>query len=128
VSGESIRRFVRDLFGSRLVSHLEVEILQIRADCELRLRDKDEVIASLRTEKAALEMKVAEYEREIMPLKTRTGAAIVANATRPTKPSWQTNPTDFLSQLPKTRWEQYQDDWYQKQEADIKAEKAEAKE
>lgn len=121
MSGAAIRDFFRSLFGSRFSAHLETEILQVRADCELRIRDKDDVIAVLRTEKAVLEMKVSEYERAIMPLQSRAGAAVVTNATKPTKPTWQIDPAAFLSQMPKTKWEQYQEDFYRTQESEEKA-------
>lgn len=117
MSGAEIREFFRELFGSRLAERLEVDLINIRNDYDLRLRDKDDVITSLRAEKAALEMKVTQYEHELMPLKSRAGAAVVAASEgKPTKPSWTADTTAFLNQLPKSNWEKYQEDYYKEQE------------
>lgn len=117
MSGAKIREFFRELFGSRLIDHLESEIIQIRSDCEMRLRDKDDVITQLRAEKAVLDMKVIQYENELLAKNSRAGAAVVAaREGKPTKPSWAADPAAFVSQLPKSRWEQYQDDYYKEQD------------
>lgn len=68
-----IRLFFRSLFGSRLVSTLEEQLMRVRADCDTRLNDKEEIIADLRTRLARLEMKLETYERVLIPLKSPAG-------------------------------------------------------
>lgn len=96
------RQFFRDLFGSRLVSGLEVQLIQLRADFEERLQDKELVIATLREEKAALIGKVALYEASLLPLTSRAGAEIV-KTTKPMKPNFAA--WDFNAPPVKSRWQ-----------------------
>jgi hypothetical protein len=58
----TIRLFLRDLFGSRLSSHLETEIFQLRGDFEARLEDRERVIADLKERIAELKAKATQYE------------------------------------------------------------------
>jgi hypothetical protein len=60
--GKRIRQFLRELLGSRLVEHMEVELLRLQSDLQQLRQDKDEVIADLRNEKAALTAKLAIFE------------------------------------------------------------------
>lgn len=102
--GKCIRQFFRDLFGSRVLVHLELEKIQLREDYEKRLQDKDVVIASLREEKALLMSKITVYEMAIMPHASRTGAEVVAYQ-KPTKPSF-----NFIDIPPeKSRWQVVQE-------------------
>ena len=102
-TGKRIRQFFRDLFGSRVSEHLELELLRLREDFEKRLQDKDTMIASLREEKSLLMSKVTMYEMTIMPHASRTGAEVVAYQ-KPTKPSFR-----FVDMpAPESRWQAVQ--------------------
>jgi hypothetical protein len=102
---KSIRQFFRDLLGSRLTAHLEIEMLRLRTDFEQRLMEKDLSIATLREEKNLLMSKVTMYELTIMPHASRVGAEVVAYQ-KPTKPAFS-----FMDiPAPKSRWQQVQDD------------------
>ena len=68
--GEKIRRFLRQVFGSRLTSHLEEELMVQRDDFGVRLREREVYIADLKHEIERLRSKVAEYELVLIPLKT----------------------------------------------------------
>jgi hypothetical protein len=117
--GKRIRQFFRDLFGSRVLVHLELEKIQLREDYEKRLQDKDVVIASLREEKALLMSKITVYEMTIMPHASRTGAEVVAYQ-KPTKPAF-----NFLEIPPeKTRWQKIQEEHDAQMIAELAAEAA----
>ena len=103
--GKKIREFLRDLFGSRYTEHLEQEILRVHGDCELRLRDKDDVIATLREEKSQLQAKIISLENAIMPLVSRAGLEVVRGRTGDTssrKPNFS-----VMSSMPpiETSWQ-----------------------
>jgi hypothetical protein len=118
--GKRIRYFFRDIFGSRVLEHLELEKIQLREDFEKRLQDKDNIIASLREEKALLMSKVTMYEMTIMPHASRAGAEVVAYQ-KPIKPAFS-----FVDMpAPKSRWQQVQDE-HEKQLAIESAEEAKA--
>lgn len=118
--GKRIRLFFRELFGSRVTEHLETELLRLRQDFELRLIEKDHVIASLKEEKALLTSKITVYEMTLMPHSSRAGAEVVAY-NKPKKPSF-----DFSSVAPvKSRWEQYQEEYYKAEDEKEKRETAE---
>ena len=103
---KSIRGFFRDLLGSRITEHLEVELLRLRSDFEQRLLDKDNTIASLKEEKHILLSKLTMYEMTLMPYASRAGAEVVAYQ-KPKKPAFS-----FVDvPAPKSRWQQVQDDW-----------------
>lgn len=63
-----IRTFLRDLLGSRLLDHMERELMQVRADYETRLLERERVIADLRADLAALQSKLDRYELVLLPL------------------------------------------------------------
>lgn len=118
--GRVIRQFFRDLFGSRIVEHLETEMIQLRQDFEQRIQDKDREIASLKEEKALFSSKITLYEMTLMPHASRAGAEVVSYQ-KPKKPAFS-----FIDSVPvKSRWEQFQDDYYKGEEAKEAAEKAE---
>lgn len=124
--GSVIRKFFRELFGSRLVETLELELLRLREDFERRLQDKDQVIADLRAEKALMLGRMSIYENTIMPLASRAGAQVVAaaNPAVPKKPNFSA--TEIISSLPKSRWEIEQAKFYAARDAeDAEATKAE---
>lgn len=121
--GKVIRRFFRELFGSRIVEHLETEMIQLRQDFEQRVQDKDRELATLKEEKALLMSKITVYEMTIMPHSSRSGAEIVAYQ-KPKKPNF-----NFIESIPtKSRWQQFQDDYYKEEEAAEKAAKANERE
>jgi hypothetical protein len=125
--GKRIRYFFRDIFGSRVLEHLENEKMQLREDFEKRLQDKDNVIASLREEKALLMSKVAMYEITLLPHASRAGAEVVAYQ-KPLKPAFS-----FVDMpAPKSRWQQVQEDYEKQLEKEsaeeVKAATAAAKE
>jgi hypothetical protein len=113
-----IREFFRDLLGSRITEHLEVELLRLRTDFEQRLQDKDQTIASLREEKSLLMSKITTYEMTIMPYASRAGAEVVAYQ-KPKKPAFS-----FVDvPAPKSRWQKVQDDWEEQLSKDAEEEK-----
>lgn len=118
--GLSIRQFFRDLFGSRFIEHLETSLIQLRQDFDQRIQDKDKEIAALKEEKALLTSKITIYEMTLMPHASRAGAEVVAYS-KPKKPNFEF----FDSIQTKSRWEQYQEDYYKSEEAREAAEKAE---
>jgi hypothetical protein len=122
MTGASIRLFFRELFGSRLIATLEIELLRLRQDFEQRLQDKDRVIENLREEKAFLTGKVGLYETTLMPLSSRAGAEIVKTA-RPVKPTF---PDFDFSEMPpiQTRWAKAQEEHEKQVQAEIEAEQA----
>jgi hypothetical protein len=105
MTGSDIRKFFRDLFGSRLVERLEEDLMRLRADFENRLQDKEVVIANLREEKQQLLAKVALYEITIMPRSSIQGAEVV-NYAKPTKPSFSKEM--FMSPPPMSAWQKVQ--------------------
>lgn len=120
--GESLakrfRQFFRDLLGSRITEHLEVELLRLRSDFEQRLQEKDNLIASLREEKSLLTSKITMYELTVMPHASRMGAEVVAYQ-KPTKPAFS-----FVDvPAPKSRWQQVQDNWEEQLSKDAEEEK-----
>lgn len=148
MTGKDIRKFFRDLFGSRVVetlyvqieamkndhalrladkdvhmARLEEDLLRLRSDFEARLRDRDDVIVDLRATVAALQGKVFLYETTIMPLSSRAGADIVA-AGKPKRPSFA---ADFSVPPVKTRWQVVQEEHEAQMEKERKAEEAKAK-
>jgi hypothetical protein len=116
--GSKIRQIFRDLFGSRVIANLELQLLQLRHDFESRLHDKDLIIADLRAEKALMLGRMSIYENTIMPLASRAGAQVVAatNPTTPKKPNFAI--ADIMSQMPKTRWEIEQEKFYAARDAE----------
>lgn len=107
MTGESIRKFFRDLFGSKLVSRLEEDLLRLRQDFEERMRDKDVVIAELRQEKAVLWQKVTLLELSVMPRSSKQGAEYVQYA-RPTKPEFAVKGAPFEAAPMMTAWQKIQ--------------------
>jgi hypothetical protein len=103
--GARIRQFLRELFGSRLIAQLELDLLRLRQDFDERLQDKDRTIAALREDIQRLQSKVVLYENTIMPHSSRMGAEVAAYV-KPVKPTFSFNdigPT-------KSKWEQVQAD------------------
>ena len=122
--GSDIRRFLRELFGSRLVERLELQLLQLRQDFESRLQDREQIIADLRAEKAIMQGRMSLYENTIMPLASRAGAQIAA-ANNPFKPK-PVFPAEIMANRQKTRWELVQDE-HEKMLAELDRQEKEAK-
>lgn len=118
MTGAEIRQFFRELLGSRLVSTLELDLLRLRSDYDLRLQELQLIISTLREEKAELSAKVLRYETALLPLASRAGADSVKLA-RPAQPSF---PKFDFSDMPpiQTRWGKVQAD----HEAQMAAEEA----
>ena len=116
--GALIRQFFRELFGSRLVERLEEDLMRLRQDFEDRTQEHKIIVASLREEKQMLLSKIATYEAVIMPHTSRVGAEAVAYQA-PKKPAF--NFVDMPRE--KTRWEQYQDEYYKEESTKDTAEK-----
>lgn len=119
--GAWVRQFFRELFGSRLTDHLETELVKLRNDYEGRIHDKNEQIAGLREEKAALQAKILMYEMTIMPHTSRAGAEIVAYQ-KPAKPNF----SQVTIGPPKTRWEITQEEHNKKIKEELAEEQAAA--
>lgn len=122
-TGKRIRQFLRDLFGSRIAEHLDLQIVQLRQDFELRLQEKDRLIASLYEERQLLSSKVAMYELTIMPHASRVGAEVVAYQ-KPTKPKFSM--VDMPA--PQSRWQKVQAEHEKQLAEEAKAEAVKAKE
>lgn len=121
MTGAAIRLFFRELFGSRLLATLEVDLLRLRQDYDERLQDKERIISTLREEKAFLTGKIAIYESTLMPLSSRAGAEVV-KAARPVKPTFPD--FDFNSIPPiTTRWNAVQAEHEKEIEAEIAKER-----
>lgn len=94
MTAKDVRQFFIDLFGSRFITRLETDLIMLRNDYDARLMEKDQLIASLRLDKAALEAKVVIYENAVLPHVSRLGADVVALQNKPTReerkkqPSW----------------------------------------
>lgn len=110
--GAGVRQFLRDLFGSRLIERLELDLVHLRQDFEQRLQDQALLVATLREEKQLLMSKLAIYEMTLMPHASRAGAEVVAYQ-KPPKPNFQ-----FVDlPAPKSKWESFQEQYY-KEEAE----------
>lgn len=66
--GLEIRKFFRDLFGSRLNAHLEEELLRVRQDCEERIQEYVQQCAALRQEISQQAAKIEKYEMVLLPM------------------------------------------------------------
>jgi hypothetical protein len=94
---EWLRKFWDDLFYSKLVKRLELDLLMAKQDIQQLRQDKDAVIADLRAEKSALSVKVSMYELNI---NRRVG--IDPARKEPIKPSF----ADFQSPPVMSSWQQ----------------------
>jgi hypothetical protein len=119
--GARIRQFLRELFGSRYAAHLEEEIMRIRQDHDRTLHDRDLQISALREEKQLLQSKIVVYENTVMAHSSRMGAEVISSQKpTPTKPNFS------FADIPptKSRWEQFQDNYYAQQAKEIEADQA----
>ena len=104
---EKIRLFFRQLFGSRLIQRLEQDLLDVRADFEHRLNDKDDVIANLRSELQAARLKIETLETVIIPVISPVGNLF--------KPKPDTRTFEKLSGPEEGSWAWVQAEWAKKQ-------------
>lgn len=109
-----IRKFFHDLFSSGLVDRLEEDLMRLRNDCELRVRDKEEVIADLRQQLAQARTKLDTYELVLLPITSPAGSLF--------KP--KTPPPTFEPLSEPSSWQSVQDAYYAQQEKDAEAERA----
>ena len=119
--GARIRQFLRELFGSRLIAQLELDLLRLRTNMDQRLQDKDRTIATLSEDIQRQQSKIAVYEATIMPHSSRMGAE-VASYVKPVKPTFSFNdigPT-------KSKWEMVQEQHNEQMRKEIEEEKAAA--
>lgn len=100
--GMKIREFLRQVFGSRLNAHLEIELAQLRQDFEARLQERDQRCAELQSDIERLRGKVAEYELVLIPL--TSGIRLGGNPTPPSfsdpiieRSSWQATLAEHLA-------------------------------
>jgi len=101
-----IREFLHELFGSRLNQRLEEDLLRLRSDFDARLLEKDQIIATLRTDIAVLQAKIVIYENTILPHVSRIGADVVSYQ-RPRDKKTLEKPTWSMADVPKiqTSWQ-----------------------
>lgn len=66
--GSEIREFIRGLFGSRLNSHLEEELMRVRQDHEARILEYVQQESGYRERIAQLEAKIEKYEMVLLPM------------------------------------------------------------
>jgi hypothetical protein len=112
---------VEENFGSKLVAHLELDLVNLRNDFEKRLQDLQTTTAYLREEKQMLLSKVATYETTLMPYASRAGAEVVAYQ-KPKKPSFS-----FMDiPAPKSRWQTVQDEHDAQMAKEIEEDKVKA--
>jgi hypothetical protein len=121
--GNKIRQFLRDLLGSRLASHLEYELLQLRQDCDLRLQEKDRIIADLKAEKLLLNGKVDLYTMTLLPHASRAGADLV-NYQKPKTPNFGLGWSDFPKA--ESSWEKVQREHNERVAKEVEEEKKDA--
>lgn len=113
---QKIRQVFRDLFGSRLVNALELRVIEVQQECERRIADKDDLIASLRADLASARTKIETYEVVLLPLVSPVG-----NLFKP-KPDPQT--FERLSGPEPGSWAAVQEKWYKQQAEEAAAEAA----
>ena len=102
---QRIRQTVRDLFGSRLVEHLEEEKFRQQSVYEARLAERDAEIVRLRSEALRLQAKFDEFELD------PSYFWWLANRTR--KPNDTHSIPD--TSAPPTTWDQIQAEHYRRQ-------------
>lgn len=83
----SIRELLIDwLTSSRYISWLEARHQEQRQDFTVRLGEKDAIIQSLRSEKAALQMECHQMRSVLLPYGSSAGAEFVQKYGSPSKP------------------------------------------
>lgn len=114
-----IRQFFRHLFGSRMASHLETSLLQLRADYDFRLRDRDQYILDLKDDATRLRARVTELEMVLIPL---ISGGLLGG------PSRRAAPPTFEPVIEPNSWRAEQDRFYAAQAEELVAETAKSKE
>ena len=116
--GALVRQFLRELFGSRLVDRLELDLLNLRNDMDRQLHDRDILVATLREEKQQLMSKLAEIT--LIPRTTRPRA----EGTAYEKPAAPAAPKFSFFDMPptKSRWQVVQEEHEEKMRKEIEEE------
>lgn len=107
---ERVRKFLRDLFGSRLVLHLETELLSQQSQYETRLNERDQLISDLRSEVRDLKSKQEQLELDpsyFWYLANRS------QSRRPAPPS-----ADPILDTSVSEWQRIQNEHYAREEAE----------
>ena len=113
-----IREAIHNLFGSRLVTHLEDELLRLRQDHASELDNRDATIADLRQQLAFCQSKVDRYELVLLPLTSPLGTAFTPKRERPANLQEITN-------IPRPKsWQEVQAEWDEEQARLAKEEQA----
>jgi hypothetical protein len=106
--GKELRKFLRDLFGSRFSDHMETELLRLRQDFEFRIQEYKDIVADLRMEKTLLTAKVTMYEQNINqrvgidPTRVRSEKPSFASFKNPpVMTTWQKEQADHNAQIEK---------------------------
>jgi hypothetical protein len=95
MSGQQIRQFFRDLFGSRLAETLEEAALRQREQYEYRLQEKERVIVDLRADLTELRAKCDRYELALVPLVSPAGDFLRGPQPPPLQPLTEPDPTSW---------------------------------
>jgi hypothetical protein len=112
-----LRGFCETLLRSRYVQHLESEVAALKVLMRERIREKDEVIAGLREENAALKQECDRMRLVLMPMSSPAGAAYAAaHLPRPGMPpkfaqepsSWQAYVSQHIAEEEKKAKEELQ--------------------
>lgn len=115
MSGEDIRKFFRDLFGSRLISVLEAQLLFARADTDRVRLEYQQIIAELRQEKALLNARLSSYDAK---------AGLRPPSEVPKKPNFG---VDFSFPEVETSWQKLQREHEERNAKELKEEAEAAK-
>ena len=115
MTGLEIRRFFRELLGSRVSATLEEELLRTRQDYEARLLEYVHQAAALRDQIEQQSAKIEKYEMVLLPM-------VYGNLLKPKEP-----PTFMPSVEPNDNsWAAIQRRWERQQEEDDSKEKINA--
>ena len=112
---EKVRKFFRDLFGSRLVLHLETELLSQQSSYETRLNERDQTISDLRSE--VRELKSKQEQLELDP----SYFWYLANRSQTRKPAPSADP---ILDTSVSEWQRIQNQWYTEQETEAAKERS----
>jgi hypothetical protein len=106
---EKLRKFFQDLFGSRYMNNLELQLFQLRSDYERRLEERDQTISDLRADLAQVKMKLEGYELVLLPITSPVGKLFAPKR----EPTFET----VIGPTPGS-WQDVQQKWYAQQEAE----------
>lgn len=110
MNAEKIRKWFHDLFGSRLVVHLETALLKQQSEYDQRLNEKDQIIVDLKSELQRLRGRFDELEMDPSYFWMLASRSKSKNAF-----------SSFPDPIPDTSvssWRKIQEDWNRQQEAE----------